>query len=242
MRDDERRLKIVFVPERELLHLFQPIGQCVALRLDHPRLPADAKVVRVHHQYDRMALAVVVHSASFPVCPEGQQLEFFETGDWSPRFEARYVVGDRLTPFKPMELELQEQAERQAINNAIGPLYISSDLKAKMEACTEIVDHKPLSDSADAARRALTLHAGDTIQTSMGPGKVLASNVTIRSSDRVINTSISVPTTLGIGSGPPYPIPAELLEGQMSMSGDKDAESGDKDAEAEFFRKSIMAE
>ncbi len=300
MRDGERRLTMVLVDERALLELFSPLGQCVSLRLNNPKLPEDVRIVSVNHDYNRRALAVTVHSKEFPVVPAGAMIPSFDT-DGFCNYEARYVVGDRLTPFKPMAVAIQEQAAARAWANAIGPLYISADLKAKIEACDEIVDHKPLSDIADAARMAASLpmigqNATQFLQSQgsnassnywgmaeeeIKPGQWLTSvglqpfhfrvaklgeltdgnNVAIQAAKkgdlfffhkasphetRSINlparalSTQTITITEHLENEPPVPsfrspIPAEVIAGESSQY-------GNKDAEAEFFRKSIMAE
>jgi hypothetical protein len=196
MRDSDRRVMRCFVGEHLLLDLFKPLGQCVAVRLNHPQLPDDATVQAVHSDYSRRALCAIVHSREFPIVPAGKEIPVFAAGTLCD-YEARYVVnGYQLTPWKPLEVAIQEQQERQmrglqpnfpvvstiaatyeavrqktdaqAIADGdrrdrrydfqpvgkIDMLRISPALKAKLEACDEIVDRKPLSDSADAARMA----------------------------------------------------------------------------------------
>jgi len=109
---DERRVKRVLVSERLFLELFSPLGQCVTLRLHNPSLPADSKVLAVHADYSRRALCAIVESAAFATIPCGQEIPLFD--EVPVQCEARYVAGDRLTPWKPIEVAVREEQENAA--------------------------------------------------------------------------------------------------------------------------------
>lgn len=104
MRDNERRLKRVLLPERMLVEMFQGPGQCVGLRLDHPRLPADARVIGIHHDYSRQALVAIVHSREFEIVAAGRELPVFDEDAWRfANVEYHHVVGDRIVKRKRIE-------------------------------------------------------------------------------------------------------------------------------------------
>jgi hypothetical protein len=114
--DNGRRLMAVKVSERFILELFRPLGQAVALRLDPEVIPADATVRAVHYDHDRLGFSVVVESREFPIVPLGAMLPIFNDGR-PVEMHVRYVIGDRITEFKPMALAIEEEQHRQAAQN-----------------------------------------------------------------------------------------------------------------------------
>lgn len=74
----ENRVKVLWVDERYLLDLFQGPRQCMAIKIRSPKLPDDARVERVTHDWSRRAIGLLVHSAEFPIVPCGMEAPHFE--------------------------------------------------------------------------------------------------------------------------------------------------------------------
>ncbi len=282
MRDGERRLKIVIVDERALLQLFSPLGQCVSLRLNNPKLPADVRVVSVNHDYNRRALAVTVESREFPKVPDGAMIPLFDEQCYTIEYEARYVVGDRLTPFKPMAVAIQEQAAMHAASNALGPMYVTQEVWEKSKTCDTIVDQPPDMGKAIAGLLERATN-GDKITwgevtKAIGYRPEFRGPVPVTRDGKVIGTASpgkdgNAEIFINKNALPPEkteaqkiadgdyrdrrydmvrpalvrpdvvlpapvfpPIPANVINAGESNYGSS------KEAEAEFFRKSIMAE
>lgn len=154
------RVKRVYVSEHALLALFSPLGQCVALRLNHPKLPADARVLSVHHDYSRRAICAIVHSAEWPECRRGAELEVFDDPA-EVMVEVRYVQGDRLTPYMrhidqvrdltPEEREARERSKSEQFRDLANAGTDREWEKATVSTTTSI-------------------KAGDPVQTNMGLG------------------------------------------------------------------------
>jgi len=76
MRTDSQRLKIFMVQERDVLDLVwcnELPGHFMVHRL--PGLPEGARVVAVHHRYERRAFAFIVEHESFPEAAPCAELE-----------------------------------------------------------------------------------------------------------------------------------------------------------------------
>lgn len=72
-----RRLKIYCVREDDLLFLFaraDRLTEFLLLPYGEDNLPADAEVVRVHYCFSRQCLTLCVHSASFEIVPDGEEI------------------------------------------------------------------------------------------------------------------------------------------------------------------------
>lgn len=204
-----------------MLDLFGQLGQCVALRLNHPKLPADAKVQSVHADYSRRALCVIVESQEFPVVPAWGKIPVFDDASMC-EYEARYVVGDRLTTWKPADVAITEVLSKQAKavmrNNAIGPLYISPALKAKLEACDTIVDQS--STKVPVTRHGSVVGHADPI------------NQIITITDLAFAAQMDMTERLADATG----ISAEVV------NGDPQTARAAAETEAEFFKRSVLAE
>lgn len=73
----DRRLRLYNLPEHDLLHFLNmrsgfPLYVDVPVpALDGEECPADAKVVRIDYDYNRMSLVLTVHHPNFCLVPEG---------------------------------------------------------------------------------------------------------------------------------------------------------------------------
>jgi hypothetical protein len=121
------RVRRVLVSERLIVALFQGPGQCVALRLDHPKLPADARVIGVRHCWDRQAFDVIVHSADFDRVPAGSEIPLFDDAGGLAECHLRYIDGDRITEEKPLA---QKRTDAEFEIEAIKAGYGQSPLAA----------------------------------------------------------------------------------------------------------------
>jgi hypothetical protein len=156
---NERRVKIVLVSERLLLSLFQGSGECVAIRLDHPQLPSDAEVVRVSHDFDRMAFRLMVQSESFDPVPAGAMAPYFDEGHDLAECHLRYIDGDRVTEERPLSQKMK-LADVEADLFRAGyrsPIVIANEAafrqKCEAEGITEVRDLTPEERTANQSSR-----------------------------------------------------------------------------------------
>ncbi len=75
---EEGRLRRVYLTNESVLALISPGGPIIAARLQHPKLPADARVLNVHGDYSRQAVALIVASAEFEPVPAGSKIPLLD--------------------------------------------------------------------------------------------------------------------------------------------------------------------
>lgn len=110
----EYRWLRVCLPLRMIVDLFQPIGQCVAIRINHPYLPEDARVITVREDYSRRALIAIVEHESFQEVPDGQEIPLLDPAGHLAEYRVAHVVGNSIVWDLDAKLPVEELACGQA--------------------------------------------------------------------------------------------------------------------------------
>ncbi len=138
---NERRWKSVMVSQRLLTSLFQGPGECIGIRLDYPKLPDDARVVAINHDWSRQVFVAIVESASFAPVPAGAQIPLFDDGGCFGELTLRYIDGDKLTDRRPIReaaaLKWRE-AELEAAKKML-PHHQFEEIVAKTPELQEVI-------------------------------------------------------------------------------------------------------
>jgi hypothetical protein len=165
---NERRVKRVRVSQRVLLELFQPIGQCVCLRLKHPLLPSDAKVVAVNIDFDSRSFVAIVASAEFDDVSECSVIPLLDEEN-AADYEARYVDGDRLTDWRPSLAQADWGVSPLAA--ALPAWKKQRDIDDNGIATRDIAKNELVTVSADGVNAIMShrpVQAGDIVETPIG--------------------------------------------------------------------------
>ena len=126
------RIRRLLIDRQWLVELYRGPGTAVAVRLDHPQLPDDAKVLEVSYDVARAAFSILVYSTSFDEVPLGEEIPVL---NGPGKYAIRYVDGDRLTTVQEFAHKRDSETPEHLVSRTYPPS--PQDATAEKESARE---------------------------------------------------------------------------------------------------------